>query len=317
VCCDDHGEERYWSRLEIGECRGSFDQTVRHTLVMFLAPKPERHVTPGSVPSFSVVIPAYQAANTIGAALASVAAQTVAPLETIVCDDGSTDGLERAIEPWRDDVVLLRKDNGGGASALNAATNAASGEFVVILDADDTYEPERLEALGALAAERPDLDLVTSDAYLELDGDVQGRFSATTPFLTDDQRLGILRSCFVGGWPAVRRSTLLAAGGFDESVRVPYDWECWIRLLLGGAAAGCVDVPLMTYHLHPGGLTADRAKNLQARIRMLESVSRRLQRPEERDTLNETLRRERAKLAAARPSLVRRVIGATSRLVRA
>lgn len=64
--------------------------------------------------------------------------------------------------------------------ARNTAVAAASGDFVAILDADDIYLPERLEALGTLAAERPDLDIVTSDASYESDGEVLGRFDGDT-----------------------------------------------------------------------------------------------------------------------------------------
>ena len=126
------------------------------------------------MPSFSVIIPAYQAAGTIAQAVESALDQTVPAHEVIICDDGSTDDLEGALAPYRDRITLIHKENGGGASALNAAASAASGDFVVVLDSDDTYEPERLEALGALAAARPDLDVLMTDSYLEAGGRVVG-----------------------------------------------------------------------------------------------------------------------------------------------
>src|SRR5207248_4438233 len=115
-------------------------------------------------------------------------------------------------------------------SALNAAAQAATGEFVSWLDADDAYEPERLAATGELGAQRPDLDILMTDSYLEVDGRVVGRFSDETPFAAVDQRMAILDRCFIG-WPAIRRSRLLDVGGFDESLRTGYDWDFWIRLL--------------------------------------------------------------------------------------
>jgi glycosyltransferase involved in cell wall biosynthesis len=157
----------------------------------------------------------------------------------IVCDDGSTDDLEAALEPFRERIVLLRKENGGEASAKNAAARAASGEFLAILDADDLYAPERLEALAELAIARPDLDVLTTDALLDLDGRAVRRcYMDQFAFETGDQRAAILRRNFVFGLAAVRRERFLAAGGFDESLRYATDWDLWVRLILEGARVG-------------------------------------------------------------------------------
>ena len=89
----------------------------------------------------------------------------------IVCDDGSTDQSEKVLEGFGGTIVLLRKKNGGGASALNHALAAATGDFVAVLDADDFYDPDRIAAIGSAAAARPDLDIVTTDAWLEQGGE--------------------------------------------------------------------------------------------------------------------------------------------------
>ena len=234
-----------------------------------LAP-PAQNVTSGAVPSFSIAIAAYQVADVIGEAVASALAQTVPPLEVVVCDDGSTDDLEAALAPYRDRIVLVRKANGGEASAKNAAARAASGDFVAILDADDVYLPERLAALGELAAARPDLDILTTDAFLELEGEVLRRvYGPDWPFEVADQRRGILERNFVFGHAAVRRETLLAAGGFDESIRFTTDWECWIRLILSGSRAGAVLEPLSRYRVREQSLSADRPRMTAGRIQSL------------------------------------------------
>ena len=164
-------------------------------------------------------------------------AQETPPHEVIICDDGSTDAPEMALAPYLDEVELLRKENGGGASALNHALAAASGDMIAILDADDFYDRTRLTAIGTAAGGRPDLDIVTTDAWLERDGETLGSYSSVNPFATSDQRAAILDTCFPGGWPAVRRERLLEVGGFDESYRVAYDWECWSRPILDGSSA--------------------------------------------------------------------------------
>jgi len=237
-----------------------------------LAPPPPPGLRPGPVPGFSVVIPAYQAADVVGQAVASALAQTVAPVEVIVCDDGSTDDITGALAPYRDQIVLVRKDNGGGASALNAAIAAAGCEFVSWLDADDAYEPERLQALGELAAERPDLDILMTDSYLEAGGRVVGRFTELTPFAERDQPTAILDRCFVA-WPAIRRSRVLSVGGFDEQLRIAYDWDFWIRSLHAGARAGLVTTPLHRYRISQGSLSGARPAAIRERVTVLEKAA--------------------------------------------
>jgi len=240
----------------------------------YLAPEPKSSVTPNSAPTFSVVIPAYQAADTIGDTLRSVLAQTRMPDEIVVCDDGSTDELGRALSPFMDRITLLRKSNGGGASALNVAVDAASGDFVVVLDSDDAYAPERLEELQRLAVARPDLDLLSTDAYFEVDGRITGTFiTGVNPFPVTSQGEQMLRSCYLLA-PAIRRAQLIEVGGFDESLRIAYDWDCWTRLVLNGAAVGLVAHPLLYYRLREGSLAADRLPALEERVLVLEKVAR-------------------------------------------
>jgi glycosyltransferase involved in cell wall biosynthesis len=218
----------------------------------------------------SVVVAAYQVADVIGEALASLRAQTLRPHEVIVCDDGSTDDLAAALEPYRDEIELIRKEHAGEASAQNAAARRAGGDFVVILDADDTWAPQRLEAIAEAATARPDLDIITTDAYLVADGRRLRRcYSSGWTFAADDQRRAILSRNFVFGHPAVRRELLVARGGFDESILWTTDWDCWIRLVLAGARIGCVDEPLATYGVRETSLSARRQDLTRGKISTL------------------------------------------------
>jgi hypothetical protein len=264
-------------------------------------------VEPAAVPTFSVIIAAYQVADMIGEAIESVLTQTAPPLEIVVCDDGSTDDLDRALAPYRDCLTLLRQPNRGESAAKNTAAAAASGDYVVILDADDAWLPERLEALGELAATRPDLDILTTDAWFEFAGQKAGRFySATTPFAVNEQRTAIFERDFIMPHPAVRRSRWLTVGGFAESVKYAADWDCWIRLILDGSLAGIVDQPLAYYRLREGSLSSRRAESLRARVTVLERTGRHLGlRPDERPHLARCLavHRRRALLAEAEAAL--------------
>jgi glycosyltransferase involved in cell wall biosynthesis len=261
-----------------------------------LAPQaPSGLEPPAEPPAFSVVIPAYQAAETIAVAVQSALDQVQPAHEVIVVDDGSTDDLAGALRPFGDRIEVVRKENGGAASARNAGAEVAGGEFMAVLDADDRFHPRRIEALSRLASLRPDLDLVTTDARFVIDGEAAGSFLAENPFATGDQRRAILKSCFVGGWPAARISRLREVGGFDEDLRVGHDWDCWLRMILGGSAAGLVDLPYYDYVLAPGGLTSGRVESLWDRVRMLEkaTVNPALG-AEERPALKRELRRRRS-----------------------
>jgi glycosyltransferase involved in cell wall biosynthesis len=224
-----------------------------------VAPKPVSALSDRRRPSFSVVIAAYEAEDTIAEAVESALSQTEPPLEVIVCDDGSTDGTARALASYHDRIVYLRKENGGAASALNTAFRATGGDYVVVLDSDDVFLPRRLEALSEVLVARPDLDILTTDAYIEVNGRVLRRvYTKGWRFDSDDQRAAILRRNFVFGHVAVRRSRVEKADGWDESFRITYDWDLWVRLVLAGARVGLVATPLSRYRVGAQSLSASR-----------------------------------------------------------
>ena len=259
-------------------------------------------------PLFSVIIAAYQAAGTVGEAIESALTQNPPPFELVVCDDGSTDETELAVSVHAGSVIFLRQENRGEASAKNAAARVASGDFVVILDADDVFLPGRLAALGDLARKRPDLDILTTDAHIAVDGVVVRRvYTDSFRFVTDDQRSAILRENFIFGHAAVRRERLLEVGGFDEAIRWTADWDCWLRMILDGSRVGLVPEPLSLYRLRAGSLSSQREAHLAGRLQTLEKASRRDDlSQDERDIVRRAteINRRALRTARARASLL-------------
>ena len=160
--------------------------------------------------------------------MSSALAQTSVPFEVIVCDDGSTDGTADVAKVGR----ACRSTAGaagkrrGSCPAKNTGTQQASGDFVVILDADDIFAPRRLEALEWLARNRPDLDVLVTNADIKIGETIVGTaYHEGWPFEYRNQRREILRRNFVLGNAAIRRQRWLQIGGFDESVRLTTDWD--------------------------------------------------------------------------------------------
>ncbi|HKA06178.1 MAG TPA: glycosyltransferase family A protein, partial [Gemmataceae bacterium] len=120
--------------------------------------------------SVSVIIPAYRAEAFIARALDSVFGQTIQPSEVLVIDDGSPDDLSQAVRPFGDRVTLVRKPNGGAASARNLGLDRARGDFIAFLDADDTWVPHKLEHQLGLFAANPELGLVCGRWFTQSPG---------------------------------------------------------------------------------------------------------------------------------------------------
>jgi GT2 family glycosyltransferase len=245
-------------------------------MTRFMAPEPAHPIVPGPVPSFSIIISAYQAAAFIAEAVESALKQTLPPHEVIVCDDGSTDDLRGALAPYVGQIKLLHKEHGGVAGSRNLAIRAATGDFAAVLDADNRLLPEYLETLSRLAVARPDLDILTTDAFLELDGEVYGRYyRGKARFVTDDQRRGIIHQHFVYANAAFRRKALLAVGGYDEFYDIggPEDTDLLVRMILAGSGVGLVDEPLAVYRIRKESLSSNRPHSMRGGVVVLERAA--------------------------------------------
>lgn len=114
--------------------------------------------------SLSVIVPSYNSARFIAEALDSILAQSLQPEQIIVVDDGSTDGTADVVRRYQDPrIQYIRKQHGGVASARNAGLDAAHGEYIAFLDADDRWRPIFLETMHSYLAEDPTAGCVFSN----------------------------------------------------------------------------------------------------------------------------------------------------------
>jgi glycosyltransferase involved in cell wall biosynthesis len=228
-------------------------------------------VTSPAAPAVSVVIPTYQRAALVQEAIESALAQTLTDLEVVVVDDGSTDGTAEVLaarygaDPR---VRVVRKENGGTASARNAGIRAARGRYVAPLDSDDLFLPRHLETLVAALEADPGADLAIGDARFEggwsQDGQtVFGHGDYRPPTSIDDMLEGLWAMPSATLW----RGEALRRLGFDEHRRYGEDTEILFRLFAGGGRVVVVREVVTRYRRHAGGGEAANKRSSYAKIR--------------------------------------------------
>ncbi|QEL15562.1 glycosyltransferase family 2 protein [Limnoglobus roseus] len=225
------------------------------------------------MPIVSIVIPLYNAAAYIGEAVAGVRRQTFADWELIVVDDGSTDdsaaAAERAADGLGDRFRLVRKANGGEPSARNAGIAVARGAWIANTDADDWWEPTKLEKQLAAAAD-PDTVLVHtgvvhhnpdgSETRLDMAGAAR-RVGRCTAALLEPHSI-----CHPS--VLVRKTALDRIGGYDAGYRQACDIDLYFRL---SAVGGFAFVPeyLTHYRIHAGQLSRSPVEQIRAHHRIV------------------------------------------------
>lgn len=227
--------------------------------------------------TISVITPAYNNADTIGRALASIAAQTLKPLEAIVVDDGSTDDLEgavRAMAPHMNGVGLrlFRQDNNGAGAARNQAVARARGDWLAFLDADDEWLPAKLarslEVTQAHGLVMSSHNLVGVDAAGLHPIDSRARWLANPG---DPYRTLFLRGFISSSTVLVRRDLVVGVGGFDAGLRSAQDYELWLAVLAkaDGRFETFADA-LLRYTLAPQGITSNIDRKVDCSLAILE-----------------------------------------------
>lgn len=211
------------------------------------------------MPRVSVVMPAYEAAGTIGAAVASVLWQTYADLELVVVDDGSGDETGAIAAAHPGPVRVVRQENAGVAAARNRGIAGACGELIAFCDADDILLPQHLEALVA-TFEGSGLGIATANSYWLLPGGIdpsrvrfKGRFPAP-----GTQRRAILEQNFVSTMSLFPRALVDEIGPFDERRRQAEDWDFWLRAIYAGHRVALQRRPLALYRWGATGLSSAR-----------------------------------------------------------
>ena len=236
------------------------DRRLR-SLAPALAPTPTPTPTMRDETRFgvSVVVPAYNARETLAESLASVQRQSWPHWEIIVVDDGSTDGtLGLAESAARSDprITVLRQAHQGVSAARNLGLARARYPWVLFLDADDWVEPSHLERMTSTLAADVTLDAVhcgwsiatASGKAVEEDhcksiGDLFHLLARHPAF--------IVHAC------VIRRDLVRSVGGFDPAYSRIQDWVMWQRVARTGCRFGRVAESLAGYRMQPASVSSE------------------------------------------------------------
>lgn len=231
--------------------------------------------------TLSVVIPAYNARETVLDAVASALAQDPPPLEVLVIDDGSRDDTAALFAEPRAGVRYVRQENGGVSSARNHGARLARAEWLAFLDADDLWEPDKNRVTLAALEATPDArwaftlcSLMTAageprpggiedvcPAFETAGVSADELFSAEpalesfrvevdgtphTAYRGDFYELLFLGNAVIPSSAVVQRELFLDLGGFDEGFRYAEETEFFHRAA-ARALGVCVTAPFLRY----------------------------------------------------------------------
>lgn len=285
----------------------------------------------------SVVIPTYNRAGYVRETVESILAQTLAPSEVIIVDDGSTDNTPDVCAQFRAPVSYMRIKNAGPSAARNAGIGAAKGDWIALCDSDDVWEPQKLQLqMSAIAATKagwcisefriidPDgqpvrpgeSGLARAFPVLKDTGVGPGRHfarwldarqvacdsSTVTVYHGDLFGMLFLGNIVLPSTAIMSRALIERAGPFDPAYRRAEDTEFFHRLSTYAPGA-IVMAPLARYRVgHPSIMTEDATPFIEYTLRSIHAASQR--RPAltaaERTAFREGRRKLRLRMAYSR-----------------
>lgn len=211
-------------------------------------------------PTVTAILPVFNGRRFVREAVQSVMAQTLAPVELIVVDDGSTDGsvdeLAGIDAPFP--IRILRQENRGQSAARNLAAREAQGEYLAFLDQDDRWYPKHLQLLvkplvanAAAGWSYSDFDEVDLAGHLVTRSFLRSaglRHPKHTIFDCIETDLMILPSASM-----LRRTAFEETGGFDEALSGYEDDDLFVRMFRLGWEHAFVETPLVRFRVHSTG----------------------------------------------------------------
>ena len=232
----------------------------------------------------SVIIPTYNCKRYVGRAITSVLGQTYKDFEIIIVDDGSTDGTKEVLSEFLGlaNVSYIHQENKGVACARNVGIRASHGKYIALLDADDWWEPEKLERQITIFQLNPTIDLIHSNIFIANEADPGRRIKYTqkVDFNNLSPKAALRKVMF---WEAdvcvptiiVKKDVLEKIGYFDENLSYIgcEDRDFCIRVFANGPTYFLKE-HLANYLVRKKSMSTDSEKMARAREYVIEQIIR-------------------------------------------
>jgi glycosyltransferase involved in cell wall biosynthesis len=216
-------------------------------------------------PLVSVIIPVYNGARYLRAALDSVFAQTYRPFEVIVVDDGSSDDSGVIAQSFAE-VRYIRQTNQGVAAARNHGIDVARGEYLAFLDQDDLWTPEKLKVQIGCLLNDPDLDYTLTQQQFFLEPGAQ------LPPWFRKELLSSVHTGWVLGTMVVRRTAFEKIGNFATQYSAANDSDWFFRAKAAGLSMAVVPELLLLKRIHEAN-DSGRATEVLSELRRVVKTS--------------------------------------------
>lgn len=239
-------------------------------------------------PMLSVLLPVYNAQETVERAIQSILRQTFREFELLVINDGSQDGSLEIVKRFCDPRIRVidLQQNCGLVAALNLGVEIARGDLIARQDADDESMPTRLELQCATLSRDPSLVAVGAALQIMRNGSPSGDVWRYPVSAVGARWQSLFKTPVAHSAVVYRRRSVVGVGGYSDDYRYAEDYELWSRLLEIGNISSLREI-LVKYDVGLGGVS--RAKANEQRLVHCRIVRNNMRRLLNRDVENDVV----------------------------
>ncbi|MBM7691247.1 glycosyltransferase involved in cell wall biosynthesis [Peribacillus deserti] len=226
-------------------------------------------------PKVTIIIPFYNC-RYVDQAISSALNQTYSHIEIIVVDDGSTDFTEK-IDPFKDKIRYLRKENGGTATALNMGIEEAAGEYIAWLSSDDYFLTDKLsKQMSFMLSHQAEVSFTNYDC-VDKKNRVLSAINGKRFLNANEVRKDFLNGNPINGCTVlIKKDVFTEIGSFNPFFRYTHDYEMWFRLIVKGYNIHYLDEVLTKFRQHEASGTRHYQAEMQKEITIIEGSYRHL-----------------------------------------